>query len=402
MTFATTMIHTIDDIAIAHKRVLVRVDFNVPLDENGSITDDTRIVESLPTIRRIREAGAKTILMSHLGRPKGKVNPKYTLAPAAKRLSELLGCPVPLAPDCVGDAAAAAVHAMSDGDVLVLENLRFHPEEEANDATFCAQLAELGDVYVNDAFGTAHRAHASTEGVARLFVGKRAAGYLIAKELQYLGQALQNPVRPFCAILGGSKVSDKIDVISNLLTKADRIIIGGGMANTFFAAQGLGIGDSLCEHDKIALAKELLATANDKLVLPSDAIIADAFDAAANTQVVSVDAVPEGWRILDIGPESVAVFRSTILSSKTIVWNGPMGVFEMEAFNKGTFAVAEALAEATTHGATTIVGGGDSAAAIAQAGLKNSVSHVSTGGGASLEFLEGKELPGIVILDEAA
>ncbi len=395
------MIHSIDDLQLTGKKVLLRVDFNVPLDDNGHITDDTRIFESLPTIRKIVAEGGRTILMSHLGRPKGKVNPKYSLAPAAQRLSELLGTKVQFASDCIGADVLALANALQNGEVLLLENLRFYAQEEANDEEFCSQLAALGDVYVNDAFGTAHRAHASTEGVAKHFVGRRAVGYLIAKELKYLGQALTSPARPFCAIMGGSKVSDKIEVISNLLQKADTILIGGGMANTFFAAQGHSIGDSLCEHDKIDLAKELLQKAGSQIVLPVDAVIADAFDANANTQTVAVDAVPQGWRILDIGPKSVELFRTTIMASKTIVWNGPMGVFEMDAFNNGTFAVAHALADATSEGSITIVGGGDSAAAISQAGLKDAVSHVSTGGGASLEFLEGKVLPGISILDEA-
>ncbi len=395
------MIHSIDDLSLGGKRVLVRVDFNVPLDEGGAITDDTRIVESLPTIRAIVSHGGRAVLMSHLGRPKGKVNPKYSLQPAATRLSELLNQPVAFAADCIGEAAAKAVEALSDGQVVLLENLRFYAEEEANDEAFCKQLASLGDLYINDAFGTAHRAHASTEGVAKHFIGRRAVGYLIAKELKYLGEALSTPQRPFCAIMGGSKVSDKIEVISNLLTKADSILIGGGMANTFFAAQGHSIGDSLCEHDKVALAASLLEQASSKLILPIDAVVADAFDAHANTQIVAINNVPDGWRILDIGPRSVELFRNTIIASKTIVWNGPMGVFEMDAFNKGTFAVAHALVDATAGGSVTIVGGGDSAAAIAQAGLKDGVSHVSTGGGASLEYLEGKVLPGIAVLDEA-
>jgi phosphoglycerate kinase len=380
--------------------VLVRVDYNVPFNDAGAITDDTRIVESLPTVRKICAEGGIAVLMSHLGRPKGKVNPKYSLAPVAQHLSGLLQTPVHFVPVCIGAEAEAAVAAAQPGQIVMLENVRFHPEEEANDPVFAEQLSRLGDVYVNDAFGTAHRAHASTEGVATFFATKRGAGYLIAKELQYLGSALSNPARPFVAILGGSKVSDKIEVIQNLLSKADSIIIGGGMANTFVRAQGLPTGDSLVEEDKVEMARALLQSAGDRILLPTDAIIADAFDANANHKAVSVQNIPEGWRILDIGPESVKSFTACIESAKTVVWNGPMGVFEFPAFSGGTFGIAHALCTATAHGAVTIVGGGDSAAAIAQAGLKSGVSHVSTGGGASLEYLEGKVLPGIAILEE--
>jgi phosphoglycerate kinase len=394
------MIRTLDELPLRGHRVLVRVDYNVPFNDAGAITDDTRIVESLPTVRKICAEGGIAVLMSHLGRPKGKVNPKYSLAPVAQHLSGLLQTPVHFVPVCIGAEAEAAVAAAQPGQIVMLENVRFHPEEEANDPVFAEQLSRLGDVYVNDAFGTAHRAHASTEGVATFFATKRGAGYLIAKELQYLGSALSNPARPFVAILGGSKVSDKIEVIQNLLSKADSIIIGGGMANTFVRAQGLPTGDSLVEEDKLEMARSLLQSAGDRILLPTDAIIADAFDANANHKAVSVQNIPEGWRILDIGPESVKSFTACIESAKTVVWNGPMGVFEFPAFSGGTFGIAHALCTATAHGAVTIVGGGDSAAAIAQAGLKSGVSHVSTGGGASLEYLEGKVLPGIAILEE--
>ncbi|MFN9777047.1 MAG: phosphoglycerate kinase [Candidatus Kapaibacterium sp.] len=394
------MIRTLDELPLRGHRVLVRVDYNVPFNDAGAITDDTRIVESLPTVRKICAEGGIAVLMSHLGRPKGKVNPKYSLAPVAQHLSGLLQTPVHFVPVCIGAEAEAAVAAAQPGQIVMLENVRFHPEEEANDPVFAEQLSRLGDVYVNDAFGTAHRAHASTEGVATFFATKRGAGYLIAKELQYLGSALSNPARPFVAILGGSKVSDKIEVIQNLLSKADSIIIGGGMANTFVRAQGLPTGDSLVEEDKLEMARALLQSAGDRILLPTDAIIADAFDANANHKAVSVQNIPEGWRILDIGPESVKSFTACIESAKTVVWNGPMGVFEFPAFSGGTFGIAHALCTATAHGAVTIVGGGDSAAAIAQAGLKSGVSHVSTGGGASLEYLEGKVLPGIAILEE--
>jgi phosphoglycerate kinase len=394
------MIHTIDEMPLAGKKVLVRVDFNVPLDDELNITDDTRIVESLPTIRKILAENATPVLMSHLGRPKGKRNDKYSLAPVAKRLQELLGSAVLLANDCIGEEVQELIANAKQGDTVLLENVRFYAEEEANDVQFSEQLSKLGNVFINDAFGTAHRAHASTEGVARYFEGRRAVGYLIGKELKFIGGAVSNPVRPLVAILGGSKVSDKIEVINNLLSIADTILIGGGMANTFARALGYETGDSLVEEDKVNLAKELLSTANGKIVIPTDAVIADEFSATANTQTVTINSVPKGWRILDIGPASVEVYKQYILNSKTVVWNGPMGVFEMEAFNKGTFAIAQALADATKNGTITIVGGGDSSAAIAQANLKEEVSHVSTGGGASLEYLEGKILPGIAILDE--
>ncbi|AFH48981.1 3-Phosphoglycerate kinase [Ignavibacterium album JCM 16511] len=394
---------TIDKVELKGKRVLVRVDFNVPLDENLNITDDTRIVESLPTIKKIISEGGKAILMSHLGRPKGGPNPKYSLKPTAKRLSELLGKEVKLAPDCVGDEVKAMVSQMKDGDVLILENVRFHPEEEKNVPEFAKKLAELGDVYINDAFGSAHRAHASTEGVTK-FIKVCAAGYLMQKELEYLGAAVSNPKRPYVAILGGAKISGKIDVINNLLDKVDTLIIGGGMAFTFFKAQGKEIGKSLLEEEKIELAKEVLQKVKStgvKFLLPIDVVVASEFNNDSPAEVVSVDSIPSDKMGLDIGPETIKLFKEEILKAKTVVWNGPMGVFEFDNFAKGTFAIAQALVEATSNGVITVIGGGDSAAAIAKAGLKDKVSHVSTGGGASLEFLEGKILPGVAALNDA-
>ncbi|MGE5846332.1 MAG: phosphoglycerate kinase [Ignavibacteria bacterium] len=394
---------SIENLNVKNLRVLVRVDFNVPLDENLNITDDIRITSSLPTIKKIISGGGKAILMSHLGRPKGKPNPKYSLKPAAKRLGELLGKEVKLAPDCTGEEVKKMVKSMSPGDVILLENLRFHEEEEKNDPDFVKQLAELGDVYVNDAFGSAHRAHASTEGVTK-YIKQNAAGYLMQKELDYLGTAVSNPDRPYCAILGGAKISGKIDVINNLLNKVDTLIIGGGMAFTFFKAQGKEIGKSLLEEEKIPLAKELLdkiAKTKIKFLLPVDVIAAEEFKNESPSQTVKADNIPSNKLGLDIGPETIKLFKAELLKSKTVVWNGPMGVFEMDNFSKGTFAVAEALAEATEKGAKTIVGGGDSAAAISKAGLEDKVSHVSTGGGASLEFLEGKVLPGVAALSNA-
>jgi len=393
---------SIDKLELTGKRVLVRVDFNVPLDENQNITDDRRITSSLPTIKKIISSGGKAILMSHLGRPKGKPNPKYSLKPAAKRLSELLGKEVKLAPDCVGDEVKIIVNGMAGGDVILLENLRFHEEEEKNNPEFAKKLAELGDIYVNDAFGSAHRAHASTEGVTK-YIQKNAAGYLMQKELDYLGTAVSNPDRPYCAILGGAKISGKIDVINNLLGKVDTLIIGGGMAFTFFKADGKEIGKSLLEEEKVGLAKELLGKIKNskvKFLLPVDVVVADEFKNESPAQTVSIDKIPSNKMGLDIGSETIKLFKDELLKSKTIVWNGPMGVFEMDNFAKGTFAIAEALAEATKKGATTIVGGGDSAAAISKVGLDEKVSHVSTGGGASLEFLEGKELPGVAALTD--
>ncbi|MDX2127947.1 MAG: phosphoglycerate kinase [Chloroherpetonaceae bacterium] len=392
---------SIKDLSVSGKRVLVRVDFNVPLDKNKKIEDDTRIRESLPTIKKIISDGGKAILMSHLGRPKGKT-PEFSLEPVAQRLSELLGKPVAFAHDCIGDLASSAVSAMNNGDVLLLENVRFYKEEEANDANFASKLAALGEVYVNDAFGTAHRAHGSTEGVTK-YLSTAVAGFLIEKELEYLGNATDKPKRPFVAILGGSKISGKIDVLENLLSKVDSVLVGGAMIFTFFKAQGYKVGKSLVEDDKLDLAKSIIEKAKSKGVafyLPTDVVIADQFDASSNSKIVNIDAIEEGWMGLDIGPKTTETYRNVVLSAKTIVWNGPMGVFEIEKFATGTFAVAKALADATHSGAITIIGGGDSASAIVKAGLEKSVTHVSTGGGASLEFLEGKVLPGIAALNE--
>ncbi len=393
-------ITSIDSIPVRGKRVLVRMDLNVPQDENGTITDTTRIVESLPTIKKLVSEGARVILMSHLGRPKGKPNPKYTLKPVADAVAKLLGTPVSFAADCVGDAAANAVKSMNDGTVLLLENLRFHAEEEANDPAFSKALASLADVYVNDAFGTAHRAHASTEGVTK-HVPVRAAGYLMQKELQFLGRAVGSPVRPTVAILGGSKISGKIDVISNLMGKVDALLIGGAMMFTFARAEGKETGASLVEPDRVDMAKSILAQAKGKgirLLLPVDTLVAEKVAEGASTKTVDMNAVPAGWAGVDIGPKTRELFAAEIRKARTVIWNGPMGVFEIPAFAQGTFAVAKAMAEATKGGAVTIIGGGDSAAAIAQAGLQKAVSHVSTGGGASLEFLEGKTLPGVAAL----
>jgi len=394
---------SIDNVDLKNKRVLVRVDFNVPLDENLQITDDIRITSSLPTIKKIILEGGKVILMSHLGRPKGKVNLKYSLKPAAERLSKLLGKEVKLAPDCIGEEVKTLVNKMNGGDVLLLENLRFHEEEEKNDAAFAKKLSELGDVYINDAFGSAHRAHASTEGVTK-FIKQCASGYLMQKELDYLGTAIANPQRPFAAILGGAKISGKIDVISNLLSKVDKLLIGGGMAFTFLKAQGKEIGKSLLEEEKIDLAKEVLEkvkNSNVKFLLPVDFIVADEFKNDSPSMIVKADSIPSDKMGLDIGPESIKLFSKELENSKTIVWNGPMGVFEMDNFAKGTFAIAQVLADVTSKNAVTIIGGGDSAAAISKAGLDDKVSHVSTGGGASLKFLEGKVLPGVDALTNA-
>lgn len=392
---------TIRDISVSGKRVLVRVDFNVPLDKEKNIEDDTRIRESLPTISYLLSQGGKVILMSHLGRPKGK-SPEFSLAPVAKRLSELLGKPVHFASDCIGTEAETAVNALQNGEVLLLENVRFYKEEEANNPEFAKKLAAFGDVYVNDAFGTAHRAHASTEGVTK-FIETSVAGFLIEKELKYLGEATSNPKRPFVAILGGSKISGKIDVLEKLLEKVDTVLVGGAMIFTFFKAQGLSVGKSLVEDDKLDIAKTILDKAksrNVKLLLPTDVVVADKFERDANAKTVSVNAIEDGWMGLDIGAETIKIYRQEILNAKTIVWNGPMGVFEMEKFAVGTFEIAKALAEATKNGAVSVIGGGDSASAIVKAGLETAVTHVSTGGGASLEFLEGKTLPGIAALNE--
>ena len=386
---------TLRDVEVKGRRVLVRVDFNVPL-EDGAVGDDTRIKAALPTIRHLIDGGAKTILCSHLGRPKGKPDPKYSLAPVATRLGELLGKKVPFAPDCVGPTVEKLVASMKPGDVLLLENLRFHAEEEKNDAAFARALAALADLYVDDAFGSAHRAHASTAGVADHLPA--VAGFLMERELDFLGRALADPVRPFVAILGGAKVSDKIAVIENLLGKVDALLVGGGMANTFLKAQGREIGKSLVENDKVAVAEKLLREAGSKLLLPVDAVVGDRLDAGAERRTVDVASVPPGWLILDIGPKTIAAFTDRLRGAKTVIWNGPMGVFEMELFAAGTFAIARALAGLS--GATTIIGGGDSAAAVEQAGVADRITHVSTGGGASLEFLEGKELPGVAVLQD--
>ena len=388
----------IKDIVVADKRVLVRVDFNVPLTAEGQASDDTRIVAALPTIRYLVDQQAKVILMSHLGRPKGKIDPKFSLQPVAARLSELLELPVAFAADCVGEVAQAAVAKLAAGEVLLLENLRFHAEEEKNEAEFAEQLAKLGDIYVNDAFGTAHRAHASTEGVTQ-YLQPAACGFLLEKEIKFLGDALANPARPFVAILGGAKVSDKIAVVQNLLSKVDSLLIGGGMANTFLVAQGKQLGKSLVETERVTLAKELLEQATRQgvqLHLPIDAVVAPSLD-SESAQVVSIDAVPAEAMVLDIGPATRKHFAALLTDAKLIVWNGPMGVFERANFAAGTRSLAEAIANTQ---AISIVGGGDSAAAIAQAGLADAITHISTGGGASLEFLEGKELPGVAALTE--
>lgn len=380
----------------------MRVDFNVPLDSNKKITDDKRIVESLPSIKKVLENGGRLILMSHLGRPKGKVNPDYSLAPVASRLAELLDCPVIMAKECIGTEVMQQVLALQDGEVILLENLRFHPEEEANDPDFSRELASLGEVYVNDAFGTAHRAHASTEGITH-YVQDAVAGYLIERELLYLGKALQEPERPFVAILGGSKISGKIDVLENLFKKVDTVLIGGAMVFTFFKAQGYEVGKSLVEESKIELALKILEEAKNKgikLLLPTDVIVAAEISATADCHAEMITSIPENLIGLDIGPLTAETYRNEILSARTVLWNGPMGVFEIDNFAAGTMAVAKAMAEATAEGATTIIGGGDSAAAVAKAGLANEMTHISTGGGASLEFLEGKELPGIAALND--
>jgi phosphoglycerate kinase len=394
-------LRTIDDVELGGKKVLVRVDFNVPMTTDLKISDDKRIVESLPTIRKILNAQGMPILMSHLGRPKGQPNPEFSLKPVADHLSALLNIPVKLAKDCTGKATRRMVDELKTGECLLLENLRFHVEEELNDENFARELASLGDVYVNDAFGAAHRAHASTEGITK-FLKPSVAGYLMKKEVDYLSRAVASPRRPYVAILGGAKISGKIDVIQSLLPKVDVLIIGGGMAFTFFQAQGLEIGDSIVEQEKLALARQILDEIKAKrlrTVLPVDCVIADKFDNQAHRRVVPANKIPEGWRGMDIGPETVKLINIDVRRAKTIVWNGPMGVFEMPNFANGTLEVARLLAEATKAGATTIVGGGDSAAAVARSGFEDSMSHVSTGGGASLEFLEGKELPGIIALE---
>jgi len=382
------------DLDVKGKKVLVRVDFNVPISE-GKVGDDTRIQAALPTIKYLLENDAAVILCSHLGRPKGEPDPAFSLKPVADYLGTLLDVPVKFAEDCIGEVAQKAAEDLALNEVLVLENTRFHAGEKANDPEMAKELASLADLFVNDAFGSAHRAHASTAGVADYLPA--AAGFLLEKEIKYLGNAIAEPKRPFVAILGGAKVSDKIGVIDNLIKKADRILIGGGMANTFFKAQGYAMADSLVEDEVLDTAKELLDMAGGKLVLPVDVIIADAFDANAADKIMDVGDVPAGWRILDIGPRTVQAFSDIIKKAGTVVWNGPMGVFELDKFAKGTFEVAKAIAESD---ATGIVGGGDSASAIKKSGLEDKITHISTGGGASLEMLEGKMLPGLAALDD--
>jgi phosphoglycerate kinase len=389
-------IRTVDQVELKGKRVFIRVDFNVPLDDKKNITDDTRIVLSLPTLRFVMEAGGKAIIASHLGRPKGKKDLKFSLAPIAYRLSELLGKKVVLAGDCIGEEVQKQTEGMSEGEAVLLENLRFHPEEEKNDEAFSKALASLCDIYVNDAFGAAHRAHASTEGMTH-YVKTVAAGFLMMQEVESLEKALVNPQKPYVAILGGAKVSDKIGVIQNLIDKVTTLLIGGGMAFTFLKAKGFEVGKSLIEEDQIGFSLELLNRAKGKVkfILPSDHIAAERMDVQAKKEIVKSEKIPSDWICLDIGPETVKIFSEEIKSARTIVWNGPMGVFEMEPFSQGTFAIAKAVADSS---AFSIVGGGDSVAAVNKAGVAEKISHISTGGGASLEFLEGKKLPGIEAL----
>jgi phosphoglycerate kinase len=391
---------TIDDLSLKGKIVFVRVDFNVPLSEAGEISDDRRIRAALPTIEKALAAGSRVVLASHLGRPKGERKEKYSLAPVHARLGELLSAPVHFADDCIGTAVDAAKRTLAEGEVLLLENLRFHAGEESGDPAFATQLFSGVDVYINDAFGTAHRAHASMVG-ARDLLSQRAAGYLLIREIDFLHNAVENPQRPFVAILGGAKISGKIDVIRNLFTKVDKLIVGGGMVYTFYKAMGLEIGSSLLEAERVEMAATILAEAAEKkleLLLPVDNVIADAFTAEAQKRTVAREDIPADWMGMDIGDKTIKSIEAALVDAQTIVWNGPMGVFEMPAFARGTNAVAAALARATERGATTIIGGGDSAAAIEQAGLSEKMSHISTGGGASLEFLEGKELPGLAAL----
>ncbi|PSB19268.1 phosphoglycerate kinase [Phormidesmis priestleyi ULC007] len=396
---------TVNDLSssdLQGKRVLVRADFNVPVDDQGKITDDTRIRAALPTIQNLTSKGAKVILCSHFGRPKG-ADDKLRLTPVAERLSEVLGQSVVKCDDCIGDEVAAKVSAMNNGDVILLENVRFYPEEEKNDPEFAKKLASIADLYVNDAFGTAHRAHASTEGVTH-YLSPSVAGLLVEKELQYLQNAIENPQRPLAAIVGGSKVSSKIGVIDTLLDKVDYLLMGGGMIFTFYKARGLNVGKSLVEEDKLELAKTLEAKAKERgvaLLLPTDVVVADNFSPDANAQTVSIENIPDGWMGLDIGPDSIKVFQDALNQCKSVIWNGPMGVFEFDKFAAGTEAIARTLADLTPKGTTTIIGGGDSVAAVEKVGLASQMSHISTGGGASLELLEGKELPGIAALDEA-
>ena len=385
---------TVRDIDVNGKKVLVRVDFNVPL-KDGVVGDDTRIRGALPTIQYLLDNGAAVILCSHLGRPKGERNPQYSLAPVAEYLKGLVSNPVYFADDCIGESAQKAAAELKPGEILVLENTRYYKGEEKNDLELAKGLADLADLYVNDAFGTAHRAHSSTEGVTHFKPG--VAGFLLEKEIQYLSSAVEDPKRPFVAILGGAKISDKIGVIKNLLNKADKVLIGGGMANTFFAAQGYEMADSLVQEEAIETAKEILAAGSDKLVLPVDMVIANAFDNDAEKKCIDTGNVPAGWRVLDIGPKTVECYSKLVSDAATVVWNGPMGVFEMPEFAKGTFAVAKAVADSN---AISIIGGGDSVAAIQQSGLADKVTHISTGGGASLEMLEGIVLPGVAALED--
>ena len=385
---------SVTDIDVKGKKVLVRVDYNVPI-KDDKVSDDTRIVAAMPTLKYLLDHGAAVILCSHLGRPKGGPDPKFSLRPVAAYLSELMGKPVAFADDCVGPVAEAAARALKPGEVLLLENTRFHPEEEKNDPELAKKMAALADIYVNDAFGSAHRAHASTEGVAHYLPA--VAGFLMEEEIKYLSQAIDNPKRPFIAILGGAKISDKIGVIRNLLTKADQILIGGGMANTFFKAQGYPIGDSLYEEEALDTARELLQIGASRLRLPVDVVIADKYDAEAEKKIVPMSPVPDGWRILDIGPATVENFTKSLSTAGTIVWNGPMGVFEFPRFAEGTIGVAKAIAETK---AVSVIGGGDSVSAINQAGLADKITHISTGGGASLEMLEGINLPGLAALQD--
>ena len=394
---------TIDDFDFENKKALIRVDFNVPLDSEFHVTDTSRIEAAKPSILKVLEDGGSAILMSHLGRPKGKNNPEMSLAHICEKVSEIIGVQVKFAKDSVGDEAGKAASSLENGEVLLLENLRFHPEEESGDEAFAKQLAALGDIYINDAFGTAHRAHASTTTIAKFFTDRKCFGYLLAKEIKAIEKVMQTGEKPVTAILGGAKVSSKITIIENILDKVDHLIIGGGMTYTFVKAQGGSVGDSICEDDKMELALEILKQAEAKGVqvhLPVDVLAADAFDNAANTQFVSVDSIPKGWQGLDAGPQTLENFKEVILGSKTILWNGPVGVFEMENFAKGTISVGNAIDEATQNGAFSLVGGGDSVAAVKQFGFQNKVSYVSTGGGAMLESLEGRTLPGIAaILD---
>jgi len=385
---------TVKDIDLKGKRVFMRVDFNVPM-ADGKVTDDKRIKAALPTIKYCLEQGASLLLASHLGRPKGGPDPEFSLKAASEVLAGHLGIPVKMAPDCIGPEVEAMAKDLKPGEVIMLENTRFHKGEEKNDLDLAKQMAALADVYVNDAFGSAHRAHSSTEGIARFLPA--VSGFLMEQELEYLGRAVANPEHPYIAILGGAKISDKILVVETLLSKCDKLVIGGGMANTFLAAQGINMQDSLVEESSLETAKAIMAKSSDKLILPVDAVIADKFDAEANAQVVDVDKIPVGWRMLDVGPKTIELYKKELSGAKLVVWNGPVGVFEMPKFAEGTFALAKLLAES---GATTVIGGGDSASAVKKAGVAKQMTHVSTGGGASLEFLEGKELPGVAALND--